>query len=348
MKIPASRAESFAAKPDAGVRAVLIYGPDIGLVRERFNSLTRAIAGTLDDPFRISEFANDQLRDDPARLGDEAAALSLTGGRRVVRIRDATDTTTKVFSTFLDDPIGDALILVEGGDLGPRSKLRAAFEKAEEAAALPCYSDESRSLENVISSSLKAEGLRITSDALGWLTDHLGGDRAQTRGEIEKLIVYAGGANAGSEKTITEDDVLACIGDNAALGLDDLIYAVGDGDQITVQRIYGRLLAEAVSPISTLTSISRHFMRLHETRGRLADGKSVDQAAASLRPPVFFKHKRRFQTQVNKWSEALIARSLQILMEAELSAKSTDLPTAAIVERALIQIAQVGRSAARR
>jgi len=348
MKISASRAGSFATNPDTSIRAVLIYGPDIGLIRERLNTLTRAIAGTLDDPFRISEFACDQLREDPARLGDEAAALALAGGRRVVRIRDATDTTAKVFSTFLDDPIGGALILVEGGDLGPRSKLRAAFEKADGAAALPCYSDEAQSLENVIRSSLKAEGLRITSDALDWLTGHLGGDRAQTRAEIEKLIVYTGGTSADSETTITEDDVLACIGDNAALGLDDLIYAVGDGDQATVQRIYGRLLAEAVSPISTLTSISRHFMRLHETRGRFADGKSLDQAAASLRPPVFFKHKGRFQTQVNKWPEALIARSLQILMDAELAAKSTDLPTAAIVERALIQIAQVGRGTARR
>lgn len=348
MKIPAGRAESFTTNPDASVRAILIYGPDIGLVRERLNTLTRSVAGTTDDPFRVSEFAADQLREDPARLGDEAAALALTGGRRVVRVRDATDTTAKIFAAFLDDPIGDALVLVEGGDLGPRSKLRAAFEKADEAAALPCYSDEARSLENVIRSSLKTEDLNITSDALGWLTDHLGGDRAQTRREIEKLIVYAGSDGTRSGTTITEDDVLACVGDNAALGLDDLIYAVGDGDQTTVQRIYGRLLAEAVSPISTLTSVSRHFMRLHETRGRLADGKSMDQASASLRPPVFFKHKRRFQSQANKWSEALIARSLEILMEAELAAKSTDLPSAAIVERALIQIAQVGRNAARR
>lgn len=348
MKIPASRADAFATSPDPDVRAILIYGPDTGLVRERLNALTRAVAGAPDDPFRVSEFSADQLRDDPARLGDEAAALALTGGRRVVRVRDATDTTAQVFSKFLDAPFGDSLVLVEGGDLGPRSKLRAAFEKADIAAALPCYSDEARSLEGLVRSSLKAEGMGITSDALGWLTDHLGGDRAQTRREIEKLIVYAGASSSGGETMITEDDVLACVGDNAAMGLDDLIYAIGDGDQTTAQRVYGRLVAEAVSPISTLTSVVRHFMRLHETRGRLADGKSMEQATASLRPPVFFKHKRRFQSQANKWSEKLITRSLQILMEAELAAKSTDMPTTAVVERALIQITQVGRSSARR
>ena len=347
MKIPANRADAFTSNPDADVRAILIYGPDVGLVRERLNTLTQVVAGAIDDPFRVSEFENDQLRDDPAKLGDEAAALSMTGGRRIVRVRGATDTIATIVAKFIDDPVGDALVLVEGGDLGPRSKLRTAFEKGESAAALPCYADESQSIENLIRASLKAEGLSISSDALRWLVDHLGGDRAQTRREIEKLIIFVGDPDATSRPPITEDDVVACCGDNAALGIDDLTYAVGDGDQQTAQRIFAKLSAEAVSPIATLSSISRHFMRLHETRGRMSDGKSLEQAAASLRPPIFFKHKRRFQAQANKWSDALIARTLKILMDAELSAKSTDLPAAAIVERALIQIAQVGRRAGR-
>ena len=348
MKIPSNRADAFAANPDAGLRAVLIYGPDAGLVWERLNILTRAVAETTDDPFRVSEFSGDQLREDPARLGDEAAALSLIGGRRVVRVRDATDTASRLFSTFLDDPASDALVLVTGGDLGPRSKLRAVFEKASEAAAVPCYSDEPQSLEGVIRLSLKTEGLQITPDALGWLTDHLGGDRAQSRREIEKLIVYMGKSTAGSKATITEGDVFACIGDNAALGLDNLIFAVGDGDQTTVQRVYGRLMAEAVSPISTLTAVARHLMRLYETRGYVTDGKNMEEAAASLRPPVFFKHRRRFQSQASRWPEALLARGLEILMDAELAAKSTDVPIEAVVERALIQLAHVGRGTARR
>lgn len=91
MKI--QRGDSFAAKPDPKIRAVLIYGPDAGLVRERLNIMTKAVAGAVDDPFRVIEFTADVLSDDPARLPDEAAAMALTGGRRVVRIRDAGDST---------------------------------------------------------------------------------------------------------------------------------------------------------------------------------------------------------------------------------------------------------------
>ena len=67
----------------------------------------------------------------------------------------------------------------------------------------------------------------------------------------------------------------------------------------------------------------------------------------SLRPPVFFKFKTRFQAQANRWNESLLARGLGVLTEAEMAAKSTDMPTEAIIERALIQIAQAARSARR-
>lgn len=346
MKI--SRADAFAAKPDPKIRAVLIYGPDSGLIRERLNTMTKAVAGSIDDPFRVSEFGADVLKEDPARLGDETAALTFTGGRRVVRIRDATDTVAALFESFLENASGDALVLVTSGELSPRSKLRVLFEQSNNGAALACYADDSDTLDQVIRSTLKAAGLQITPDALGWLADRLGGDRELSRRELEKLMLYMGADTKHSGGTVTEEDVLACIGDTAALSLDDLTYALGDGDQITVQRVFGRLTGEGTSSVSILTAVARHFMRLHETRGRMAEGKSVDQAAAMLRPPVFFKLKDRFHSQARRWNETLLGRSLEILMEAEMAAKSTDIPTEASVERALMQLAQVGRGAGRR
>ncbi len=77
MKIAAGRIDGFVKKPAPGIHAVLVYGPDSGLVTERAEVLIEAVAGTLDDAFRISEIGAGGLRDDPARLRDEAAALAL-------------------------------------------------------------------------------------------------------------------------------------------------------------------------------------------------------------------------------------------------------------------------------
>ena len=80
MKLDPRRVPAFLREP-GDCRVVLLHGDDSGLIRDRAEALVRVVAGTLDDPFRVVELARDEL----ARLPEEAASLSLTGGRRVVR-----------------------------------------------------------------------------------------------------------------------------------------------------------------------------------------------------------------------------------------------------------------------
>ncbi|MGC2522189.1 MAG: DNA polymerase III subunit delta, partial [Stellaceae bacterium] len=85
MKIAPSRVAAFLQRPDPEIRAVLLYGPDAGLVRERADAVARTVCTDLSDPFRVAMLNGAVLAADPARLADEAAQLSLVGGRRVVR-----------------------------------------------------------------------------------------------------------------------------------------------------------------------------------------------------------------------------------------------------------------------
>lgn len=344
MKVQAGRADAFARSPDIKAQAVLVYGPDSGLVRERVDALMNSVLKGVADPFRMTDIDAGTIKSDPARLADEAAAMALTGARRAVKIRDASDTIAKTVEGFLDDAIGDALLVFAAGDLGPRSTLRKIFEKADNAAALPCYADDSRALDQVVRETLKESGLSAEPDALAYLVDHLGGDRALSRREMEKLALYKG-TNDGT--AITLDDAMACVGDTAAFDLDDLTYAMGDGDQPTVQRVYGRMMAEGTSPISILTAASRHVMRLHQVLGLRNDGGNLDQAMMKLRPPVFFKRKSQFKAQAGRWNGKLLARALDLLTTAELQAKSTDMPVQALTERALMQVTAAAKSARR-
>lgn len=340
MKVAAGRADAFARAPDAKARAILVYGPDTGLVRERMDTLARSVLSDLKDPFRVADLAAAALREDPARLADEAAAMALTGGRRVVRVFDAGDAVTGIFERFLEDPVGDALVLAAAGDLPPRSSLRKLFEAADNAAALPCYADEGQGLEAVVTETLRAEGLEAERDALAFLVDHLGGDRMLTRRELEKLVLYMGGPGK-----VRLEDVLACVGDSAALSLDDLALSVAEGDQAAVQRILDRLLASGTSPVAVLRAVARHFQRLHLAGGLAAGGKSPEQAMAALKPPVFFRHKGRFAGQLRRWPPRRLAGALDLLLAAETDCKTTGLPANAVCGRALMQIA---RAAARR
>ena len=339
VKVQAGRADSFAKSPDKKTQAILVYGPDSGLVRERAKILLNSVLNGDNDPFRIADLDAATLKSDPARLADEVASMSLTGGRRVVKVRDATDALSQLVEGFLDDLIGDALVVFAAGELGPRSSLRKLFEVADNAAALPCYSDDARALDQVVREGLTGAGLTADPDALTWLASHMGGDRALSRREVEKLVLFK---VSDSNKTVTLDDAMACVGDTAAFDLDDLVYAMADGDQQTVQRVFGRMMAEGTSPISVLTAASRHLMRLHQMCGMRESG-SLDQAMMKLRPPVFFKRKGQFKNQAGRWNPKLLARGLEVLTTAELQAKSTDMPGQALIERALMQIATAAK-----
>src|SRR5712691_8070383 len=117
MKLAGGRVEAFLRRPDPDIRAVLLYGPDAGLVRERAEAVARTVCPDLRDPFRVADLAASVLAADPARLADEAAQISLTGGRRVIRVREAGDALAPLFARFLADAVGDTLVVAEAGDL---------------------------------------------------------------------------------------------------------------------------------------------------------------------------------------------------------------------------------------
>lgn len=348
MKIKPSDADRFAARPGAGVRAVLVYGPDSGLIRERMNSLAKSVVDDLADPFRIADLTDGDIRQDPARLADEAASIAMLGGRRVVRIRGAGDAAANAVESFLDDPKGDALILVEAGELTPRSALRKLFEDRADAAALPCYADDAAALEDTIRKRLARDGLVPEPDALDYLLSHLGSDRGVTLNELEKLALYIGpAAKAATKRSIGLDDVRACIGDNAASNLDDVVDAATGGDLAALDRALARARGAEVSPIALLNALARHLTQLHLALAEIETGTPADAAMRTLRPPVHFSRANIVRRQLGLWSRKRLDRALTLVVEADRDCKTTGLPEGAVCGQTLMRIAQAARAGAR-
>ncbi len=333
MKPTGTQLKAFLANPPPGVRAILVFGSDEGLIRERAGALTTTVCEDPKDPFRVSEFAASVLRDEPAQLADEAAAISMTGGRRVVRVRDASDTASAVFKTLLADPPGDSLIIVEAGELGPRSSLRRLFEGADNAAAIACYRDSARDLESLIRETLGARNISLDPEALSYLQLHLGADRLVTRAELEKVTLYVGDGNPASLA-----DVAACVGDSSALTIEDALNAAGLGEIAHLDRALELAFAAGASPVGVLRIAANHFRRLHLTAARVAAGAAINAALANLRPPVFFKYRDGFREAVRRWPAPAGARALEVLVEAEQACKRAGMPEHAICRDALVRI----------
>lgn len=335
MIVKSSDAERYVSRPPPGLHAALIFGPDQGLVRERAETLIKTVVPDLGDPFRLADLDEATLSGDPARLADEAAALSMLGGRRVVRVRNAGNGLGKLFEAFLESPIGDALVVVEAGDLAKSSSLRSAFEGSDNAAAIACYADSDRDIAQVVRETLKADGLGIASDAFDAAVSALGSDRGVTRREIEKLALYA----HGSER-VTLDDVRAVVGDEFEARTEEVCDAAGEGDVARLDRALERLWITGMSPVGVVRTCLSHFQRVALVK---AQGGSVETSIKRLRPPVHFKRETSFKIQVQRWTETGLNEALDLLLDTETLCKTTGVPTEAACGRALFTIAARAR-----
>lgn len=335
MKLAPSRISAFLHRPDPDIRAVLVYGADEGLVHERAGVLARTVCPDLKDPFRVAELTAATLAADPARLADEAAQLSLIGGRRVVRVHGAGDALAKLFRDFFASSLGEAFVVVEAGELPARAALRRVFEEARHAAAIGCYPDTPRELAVLIRDTLAAHSVAASRDATQFLVEHLGGDRLLTRSELEKLVLYAG---AGGR--IELEDARLSVNDTAALELDDAVMAAAEGNAARLERVLGRVLQEGESPVTIIRTLLRHLQRLHVLASRAAGGVGLEEVMRSARPPIFFKQEDNFRRQLAVWTEARLRLQLERLAQAELNIKTTGFPAETICREAMLAVVQ--------
>lgn len=338
MKVEGARIAPFLRNPGA-VRGALLHGEDEGLRRERAEALVVAVAGSRDDPFRVSVVAREAAAADPGRLAGEMAAISMMGGRRAVWLRDATNTLAPAVEAALA-VAGDSLLVVEAGPLRPADRLRTLFERRQDAAAIGCWPETGADLRASIAARLKELGVSVEPDALAWLADHLGADRGITRQELEKLALSVGPGG--------RVDIAACeamVGDHAGLGLDAALFAATAGDLARADRALRVAMAEGANPVAVIRTGLRHLQRLSLALAEELNRLSPKEAARRARPAVFFRHEQDFARALASWTAPRLAALSDRLLAAEAACKTTGAPDALIAARAVQEIA---RAAARR
>lgn len=337
MKIEARRIDSFLRDPGA-CRAILLYGEDVGLIRSRATDLVRLIAGSTDDPFRVADLE----RESADRIGEELASQSLTGGRRVIRVRDIGDSAIVHVERAMKGG-GTGFLILEAPGLPGRSKLRALMEKLPDTAAVPCYPVTGRDLMTLIRNMVAEAGTEIDADALSWLSDQLGADQALTMREIEKLILYAGPGGR-----IDLDAARVSVGDLSGLSLEDALYAATAGDIQGTDRALELAMAEGATAVGVLRQALMHLQRLHRARLSMTNGQSAGEAAKSVRPPLFFRREPAFIQALGLWSADALQAAAQRMWDAERACKRTGAPDDSLARSAILGLAQRAAIARRR
>ena len=340
MKLPGAKVDRFLAAPDPAVLAVLLYGPDTGLVRERAELLVRKVLDDPTDPFRASILDAAQVLDDPGKLDDGLRALSMFGGRRVVWLRAATEKLAKTIETGLDADPRDVLLVIEAGDLNPRNALRKLGESNPAVATIACYVDDEPALARQIAGELTDAGIRFDRDIPLMLASRLIGDRQLMRRAMEVLRLYAGEA-----AKLTLDDISAAVGDSAEGSADDIVMAALAGDgQAADRRVIGGI-SQGLSEIAVIRTFQRHLMKVRQVQMSMLSGVNAKEAVEKMRPPVFFKSRDALARQADRLPPIQIDRWISESVALEAAMKQTGAQPALLLSRLVLSVAAISRKA---
>ena len=332
-------AEAFLAAPTAGVRLFLVHGSDQGAITERARQLEK-IALTRGRGEFVLRLGSDELAADPWRVADEAFSASLFGGEPVIslRILDGRHNVIGALQPLLERPPDAAWVVVEAAELAPTSPLQKAFEASPRAAALATYPLEGRDLASFIGAAAKEAGIVVEPEALELLRESLGGDRLASRGELEKLFLYA-----QDQRRITIDDVRAIVEETIEARTDQVIDAALLGDNEALETGLCRLRAEATSLVSVGTLALRHLIQLQTLRATMDTGASASGALGQARPPIHFRRRGAIETALRRWPSDAIADARRLVDRAIALTRLQPLLEYAAISETLHRLALTAR-----
>ena len=330
------QADSFLKTIDDRFQAILVFGPDAGLVSERARTAAQRLAEACRPPGEILRIEDTDLESDPDRLAVELQTIAMFGGRKVVRTTASRRVTAQTLKSLLEPGAMAGALVVEAGNLRADEALRALFEKSDRAAAIACYADDEQDLGSVIREALAAAKIDIAPEARQLLLSRLGADRALSRGEIEKLALYVRGKNR-----IEVDDVEAVVGDASELTLDRIVLAAATGDGGRALFECDRALASGENAQTVISAVQRHFQRLHRLRTAIDTGRSLEDVLRQLRPPVHFKQRAQLEVQCRSWTKERLDDALSRVARAAKSARRNSTLESALTERLLLELASL-------
>lgn len=314
---------------------ILVYGNDEGAIREMTGALLSAAAGANPDPMDLVELDGDSLAQDPARLFDELDALSMFGGQRAVHLRGPGRLAPAHIERAAGNP-GPTPLVIEAGELRPGTALRALAERHRAIAAVACYADSARDLQGLIDSSLQGTGHTITREGRLALVAALGADRALSRSEIDKLVLYAG-ENREIDATMVAD----IVSDAGKHDVGPLIDQTFTGQLAGIEPAANRLFNAGTHPAALLTQTLGHVLTLR--RALEARAKDPDLSIFKKANRVHFSRASAFDNAAQRWSTARLDRALDLVSETIINTRRNARLAEPLTVRALWSLARLAR-----
>ena len=321
---------------DPAFRFYLFYGPDDAGSRalaEQLLAHTGAEKVTLD---------GSTLKSDPARLADEAGAISMFGDKQLIWIEPCGDEIRDAVVALLESASSEHLVVAIAGGLKRTGRLLKAVEKHEAALVHASYVPEGRALDDIIDTLAASHGLRPDAGVATRIAASVGSNRAIAGQELAKYSLYLD-ASPENPRELTHEAVDAI---GAALA-EDRFFALGDaamsGNVEALEAGLGGLSENGSEAITVVRAIQRRITQLAPMAARIAAGESIGGVMTSMGKALFWKDKPMVQTMLHRWPADRLARLSERIGTLEQQLVFAKGPARAQLAEEMLAVVRAGR-----
>lgn len=169
---------------------------------------------------------------------------------------------------YLENPLSTTTLVLTHND---SKKIKTEKALAEACAAAGCTAnfDELKKdeLNAWVREKMREKGLKADFDSVDLLCESVGGELSALENEMEKLYLYA---LDREEKTITKEDVLACIGFSKEENPFELSNAITACAKTRAVRLVDKLLDDGEEPIGVLGKLTFPILKMARIK-RMSD-----------------------------------------------------------------------------
>ena len=298
-------------------RFFLLHGPD----EAGSGALVKALAAAIGAEAERIDLSGAELKADPARLTDEAAAISMFGSGRWILVEPAGDESVPALEALADAPAAGNPVVLVAGALRSTSKLLKLALAAPNALAFASYVPDARDAERLTVELAGGHGLILRSDVARRIAESCAGNRALIAQELAKFALYADASPAAPKRV--DHDMIDALGAAADEGdLSRLVEATAGGDSAALEAELTRLRGDGQEGITLIRAMLRRMALLARLRAEVEQGSSPAEVMASSGTSLFFKEKDGIERQLRRWPGDLIAKAMTRLAEAERQVKT--------------------------